>query len=273
MVACVALALLQAPSPGWTVTPPRPTVGDTVRLERAVPVPARWRVRATRLEPGRHFEPLTDPAVLRTSGGWMVRYTVVAWEAGTHRAPLPPLLLLGPGGRVDSLPGDTATFALHSVIGDTVTAPAPQPALPPFRPDRRNPLPVTMALGAALGILAAGLSWRRRGPRRVDTPLHVPVEPEVSDQRWLAAGEPRAVAARAAGDLRAALGRAIPAAHEALSTAECLATVEREHPDAPLRDLAVVLGGLDQIAFATAHGADVGDLAARARALARELAP
>ena len=76
--------------------------------------------------------------------------------------------------------------------------------------------------------------------------------------------------AHSIGQLRAVLARAIPAAHPALGTAECLAAVERNRPDAPLRDLATVLLALDQIAFATAHGADVGDLAGRARTLTRE---
>jgi len=94
---------------------------------------------------------------------------------------------------------------------------------------------------------------------------------EVPDARWLAAGEPKAVAARAAQHLRFALANAIPEAHAALSTEECLAAVERARPDAPLRDLRALLLALDQVAFATAHGVEIAPLAARARALAREL--
>src|SRR6266545_513822 len=97
------------------------------------------------------------------------------------------------------------------------------------------------------------------------------LDAEVPDARWLAAGEPKAVAARAAQQLRHALAHAIPAAHAALSTAECLAAVERVRPDAPLRELRELLHALDQVAFATAHGVDVVPLAARARALARDL--
>src|SRR6267143_1586189 len=41
--------------------------------------------------------------------------------------------------------------------------------------------------------------------------------------------------------------------------------------DAPLRDLRELLLGLDQVAFATAHGVEVAPLVSRARALAREL--
>jgi hypothetical protein len=63
----------------------------------------------------------------------------------------------------------------------------------------------------------------------------------------------------------------VPEAHGALSTTECLAVVERVKPEAPLRQLRELLASLDQVAFATAHGVEVGPLAARARALAREL--
>jgi hypothetical protein len=95
----------------------------------------------------------------------------------------------------------------------------------------------------------------------------------VPDDRWLAAGEPKAVAVRATRRLRVAVAAAIPKAHHALATAECLAAVEREAPKAPLRELRDVLGAMEQVAFATAHGVDVAALAQRARRLAAELAP
>jgi len=122
----------------------------------------------------------------------------------------------------------------------------------------------------AAGALSLLILWRRRGPRRGAAGAGLRVDPEVPDARWVAAGEPKAVAARAAQRLRRALAHAIPDAHEALSTAECLAAVERARPDAPLRDLRELLLALDQVAFATAHGVEVAPLAARARALARE---
>ena len=37
---------------GWVVTPAAPTVGDTIWVERSVPVPAGWQVRAGKLELG-----------------------------------------------------------------------------------------------------------------------------------------------------------------------------------------------------------------------------
>jgi hypothetical protein len=103
--------------------------------------------------------------------------------------------------------------------------------------------------------------------------LHVPLEGEVPDARWLAAGEPKAVAARAAGQLRVAIARGHPRASQALSTAECLAVLADELPDIPLRQVTDVLTQLERVAFASAHGADVALLADRARALVQELVP
>jgi hypothetical protein len=140
-----------------------------------------------------------------------------------------------------------------------------------LRLERASAIPVVAAVLLSVGALLVLLGWRRRAPRVVAAGPGLPVDPEVADGRWLAAGEPKAVAARAAHQLRGAVARAIPDAHEALSTSECLAAVERARPDAPLRDLRELLQALDQVAFATAHGADVAPLAARARALAREL--
>lgn len=256
---------------GWAASPAHPTVGDTVWLERRISVPAGWRVRAGKLDPTQEVEPLAEPAILRAPDGWLVRYPVVAWTPGTHTLTLPPIWRLAPDGRADSLPGGAAGLEVRSVIPDSVQRPQPKSAIDPLRSDHRDPFPLLAAVLAAAGALVAGIAWRRRAPRPVALGPPVPLEPEVPDSRWLVAGEPRAVAARASHRLRAALAHAVPGAHEALSTSECLAAVERL-PDAPLRDLADVLTQLDQVAFASAHGTDVAALAARARSLVGELA-
>src|SRR5207248_2930539 len=107
-------------------------------------------------------------------------------------------------------------------------------------------------LGDAVVVRAAG-GWLVRypvvmwTPRRHDLPAPAPItrEADVADAHWLAAGEPKAVAARAAARLRAAVAGAVPEAHPALSTDECLATVAERAPKAPLRDLREVLTALD----------------------------
>ncbi len=269
----IALLVLLIQADGWTAAPSQPTVGDTIRIERRITAPAGWRIRAGRLASSTVAEPLGDPAVLASSppGQWVVRYAVVAWTPGDITLAMPPLWRLGPDGTADSLSGGTATFHVASVIPDSVKAPAPQPSLGPLRLDRSSALPVIAAVFLAGGALLLLILWRRRGPRSVAAGQGLPVAAAVPDSRWLAAGEPKAVAARAAQALRRALALAVPDAHEALSTAECLAAVERARPDAPLRDLRELLLALDQVAFATAHGVEVAPLAARARALARDL--
>ena len=57
---------------GWSSMAPRPTVGDTVWLERTLAAPAGWRLRPGRLEPGQDVEPLGDPGVRRSPDGWKI---------------------------------------------------------------------------------------------------------------------------------------------------------------------------------------------------------
>ena len=271
VAACCGLAAAQTGP--WAVSPPRPTVGDTVWLAREVTAPAGWRVRAGKFEEADEVGSLGDPAVLRAPDGWVIRYPVVVWITGTHTITLPPVWRLAPDGRTDSLPGGTARLDVRSVIPDSVKQPLPRSAIAPLRPERREPAVLLLAIAASAVLLAGAIVWRRRGSRVVPPTPHVPLEREVPDARWLAAGEPKAVAARAVGRLRVAIARAHPRASPALSTAECLAILEHELPDIPRRQVADVLTQLERVAFASDYGADVAVLAERARALARELAP
>jgi len=271
MTALAGLLLLQAGA--WVAAPPGPTVGDTIWLEREITVPAGWRVRAGTLEAREDVEPLGEPAVLRSPGGWVVRYAVAVWTPGRHALTLPPLWRLAPDGRADSSAGGVASFAVASVLPDTLPAHDPRGPLGPLRQGHRNPAPPLAAVLVAVGLLAAGIAARRRPPRQLAPVPPVPLEREVPDARWLAAGEPKAVATRATWRLRAALARAVPGAHLALATPECLGVVERARPAAPIGELRDVLEQLERVAFATAQGIDVATLAARARRLAKELAP
>lgn len=270
----VAFAAFPGPAAGqWTVDPPRPTVGDTVWLAREVTLPAGWRVRPGKLDEGDAIGSLGDAAVLRTPGGWLIRYPVVAWTTGAHTIALPPVWRLAPDGRADSLAGGAARFDVRSVIPDSVTQPQPRGAIAPLRPNRRRPGVLLLAIAASAALLAGAIAWRRRPGRPPVAPPQVPLEREVPDTRWLAAGEPKAVAARAARHLRMAIARAHPDAFVALSTTECLAALKHTIPDIPLRQLTEVLTQLERVAFASAQGAEAAVLAERARALARELAP
>ncbi|HYL21246.1 MAG TPA: hypothetical protein VEU74_05770 [Gemmatimonadales bacterium] len=264
--------LATAQGPAWEAFPATPTVGDTIWLVRAVTVPAGWQVRAGKLEPTEDVEPLSEPSVQRVAGAWVVRYALAAWKPGTHRLALPPIWRLGPDGGADSTAGGVATFRVASVIPDSLKDPTPQGALAPLRAMHHNAVPPLIAMGIATALLVAGVAMRRRPPRTLTPRAHVPVEREVPDARWLAAGEPKAVVARAMWRLRTALAKTVPDAHPALDTAECLSVVERARPHAPIRELRDLLEQLDRVAFASAHGTDVAALAVMARRLARDVA-
>jgi hypothetical protein len=94
----------------------------------------------------------------------------------------------------------------------------------------------------------------------------VPVE------RWVAAGELRAVAAAAGETLRSTLARVAPEADRSLEAEGAIRVLERTRPDWPLRELADVLRALERATFAPAVGEDVMGVARRADALARDLA-
>ncbi len=271
LVFALALAQRQAPANSWTVLPGAPTVGDTLQLERRFTLPAGWRLRPSRLEATETVEPLQDPEVIQRGGDWVVRYAVVAWMPGAHSITFPPVWRLGVNGAADSVPGGTATFTLASVIPDSITKPMPKPALAPLRPERQRALPVILA-ALVTGLSLGGALWWRRRRRRLAVPAsHARHGSEVADDRWLNAGEPKAVAARAAGRLRSAVARLIPEAHGGLSTAECLEVVRRRRPQTRVVDLAAVLGALDHVAFGAEGDDDVAALARRAESLAQEL--
>ena len=274
-VAAVAVGwqLAAAQTGSWTVSPSTPTVGDTVWLARQVTPPTGWRVRAGKFEETDNIGSLGDPAVLRAPAGWVIRYPVVGWVVGKHVVVLPPVWRLAPDGRTDSLPGGTARLDVRSVIPDSTTDPQPHGAIAPLRRERRNPAPPLLAIVASAVVLAGASAWRRRRSRIAARTLQVPLEGEVPDARWLAAGEPKAVATRALGRLRVAIATAYPQASSALSTTECLAVLEGELSDIPFRQVADVLTQLERVAFASSHGVDIAVLAERARALAAELTP
>ncbi len=234
---------------GWLVVPPAPTVGDTVWLTRLVTADPGWRVRAGRLDPAQDLEPLGEAVVLRAQGGWLVRYPVVLWTSGRHEVALPPVWRLGPDGQADSVLGGVAAVQVRSVLPspDSARRSEPKPALPEIGRSENSALPV---LGVIAGLtLTAGVLLRRRRPKRLAAPAPIRGEPEVADARWLAAGEPKAVAARAAARLRRAIARA----------------------GAAPRDAALLLAQLERVEFAAAQGDDTAELARRAAQLAREI--
>jgi hypothetical protein len=257
----------------WTVTPAttRATVGDTVWLERRFALPGGWRLRPAKLASDDEVEALADPVVLRVGGEWVVRYPVAAWTAGPHTVTLPPIWRLGPDAQADSVSGGTASFSLASVIPDSLKHPEPRPALAPLRGDKRDARLPALALLLATTALVGGIRWRRRPPRALPAPDGPAPMAGVPDRRWIEAGEPKAVAARAAGRLRTAIARTVPEAHLGLSTSDCLAAVQERRPQAPVSELRTVLAALDEAAFAVAPEVDLVALARLAETLVERL--
>ena len=82
-----------------------PTVGDTIWLTRTVAVPPGHVVRPSDWDPADPVELLGRPRVVMTGDSALISYPTVIWMPGPQQVELPGPLLLGPGGRVDSLPG------------------------------------------------------------------------------------------------------------------------------------------------------------------------
>jgi hypothetical protein len=108
---------------------------------------------------------------------------------------------------------------------------------------------VALAVVLAASLLAGGVAWRRRGPAAGAAARETATLTPVPDARWLAAGEPKAVAARAAASLRRAIARS----------------------NAAPRDAVALLALLERVEFAAAQGEDTAALARRATELARDI--
>ena len=127
-----------------------------------------------------------------------------------------------------------------------------------------------------LGVIAGSATWgglrRRRRRRRSDTrpaPSQDSVAPPID--RWISAGESRAVVTYVAERIRGAIAAWVPPAGRHLDTEACLAILERERPDWPHRDMREVLKSLDRARFAPAVSGDVTDVIDRAELLLSEL--
>lgn len=270
LVSAVAPAPPVPPDSQWMIAPPSPTVGDTIWLFRIVSHAADWRVRAGPFENQDDVVALGDPAVAFGAAADTVRYALVAWTAGPHRFRLPSLWMVGPG-RNDSLPGGEGAVTVRSVIPPDSVRPAPKALLPPLDPGVASWWPPAGIAALSLLALVGLVRLRRRGPRVTAAAAEFVTGGGAPDARWLAAGEPKAVAARAARVLRQALARLVPDALESLPVREALDAAEGKIPGATFRRVRESLVALDQVAFAVAHGTDVARVASDARALAREL--
>jgi hypothetical protein len=249
------------------------TVGDTIWIALRVDLPSGRTLRAADWEAADPVQLLGPPRITQGAGNAVVSYPVAVWRPGTHTVQIPGPLLLAADGAVDSLPGETLTLTVASVLPrpatDTTLRPQPRAEFVPRPSTTPVPLPVLLLL-AALILVPLHSWWRRRGkpaPGSVAEPA-VPAPPL---ERWASAGESRAVAAVAMARLRLAMAERLPDARPALDTESVLHHVAEHRPDWPLAQLAEVLRELDRARFAVGAAPDALALSGRAADLERRL--
>ena len=253
-----------------------PTVGDTIRLTRTVVVPAGRTLRLTDWSPPDPVELLGPPGVTVRGDSADLTYLVVVWRAGAETVNLPGPILLGANGAVDSLPGQSVTLHIRSVLPavppDSSLAPQPRADFVPRRALSVLPL---LVLWLVAGLLLAPLHWwwRRRGKEREVFTLPSPRGSEPPLERWADAGESRAVAAAATARLRWAIAEALPAAHVALDTEDLLRVMNAARPAWPLGELGDLLRSLDEARFGERMFPDALGLARWAGELEPRLVP
>jgi hypothetical protein len=240
----------------------QPTVGDTIWLTHAVAVPPGYVVRASDWDPADPVEVLGRPRVVITGDSARISYPAVIWTPGPQQIELPGPLLLGPGGKVDSLPGETVRIAVRSVlprgVPDSLIPPQPRATLVTRRDTSPVPLIILWLLALAV-LVPVHLWWRRRGkPLPVALPLQELPEPPLD--RWADDGEYRAVANVAAVRLRTSLAQRVAAAHSGLDTERLLAQLAAARPDWPLDELGDLLRALDDARFGHAGSPEALEL-------------
>jgi len=260
------LALMQA----WTVTPPQPMIGDTVTIERDVEVadPAA-RLRLAPLDVSELLEPLTAPEAVAGAGGFVARYVVALFEAGDRAIPMPDLELIYPDGRVETRVGGEALVTVVSVLPAEDSLPPPRPSRMPIpRSAVRSYRAVLLAAGVLLFMVGWGV-MRRRSRDRPSWNVDGQAEEDVPVSRWIAAGEPRAVATVTMSALRERFRHYVPEAEPSLDLESWLRTVEAHRPNWPLRELSEVMRALERASYAPAIPSDVFALADEAQVIAQ----
>lgn len=242
----------------WSVVPAQATIGDTVVLERDIEVAdPSARLQLTPIEPSPLMEPLAPPRIIGGTGGFVAQYVVAVFEPGNHEVQMPDLELVYPNGTVESRVGGEAYLVVTSVLpaGDS---------LPPPRASR-DPIPryvaqPALAMLLVSGVLVLSIGWgvlRRRPARRPAWAAAQEAEPELPVSRWIAAGEPRAVATLTAHHVRESVRRRIPDADPSLDLESWLRVVQTQRPDWPLRELSEIMHALERACFAPAIPSDV----------------
>ncbi len=264
-----ALLLVQ----GWVVEPQQPTIGDTVVLEREVAVAdPTARLRLTPLAGSPSVEPLARPEVISGAGGFVARYLVALFETGEHAVAMPTLELVYPNGRVETRVGGEAVVTVVSVLPEGDSLPPPRVSREPIPRDVYRAAPAVLLL---TGILVAAIGWgvlrRRPGAR---PPWSGPADggEDVQVSRWIAAGEPRAVATVSMHRMREQIRAYVAEAEPSLDLDAWLRTVQEHRSEWPVRELGEVMRALERASYAPAIPSDVIALADETQVLLQAIA-
>ncbi len=249
------------------------TVGDTIWLERVVETPSGAEVRAAQWTPAEPMGLLGHPLVRREGTSTIVSYPAVAWHAGRLQVEVPGPIVIRSDGTTDSLPSESHTLVVASVLPDSVPA-----EKLPVQPEAgivvervTTPYPVLAAILIA-SLLFAPLAWwwiRPGPPMPAFAPAGGTTAPPLGE--WSEAGERRAVAAVAARDLRTAMLSHLPGMPQGLVASRLMRVVAEQRPAWPVAELDRVLGALESVQYAAAPGEDVLVLAERAAGLCRQI--
>jgi hypothetical protein len=222
---------------------------------------------------------LGHPVIRREGNRTVVAYPAVAWSAGTHQVRVPGPILIRRDGTTDSLPAESRTLVIVSVLPDSLP-----PERIPVQPEAgilaeavTSPFPLLLSLLLA-ALLFAPLAWwwlRRGPPMPAFNPPADPVVPPLAE--WNEAGESRAVAAVAARSLRAVILGQLPGSAQGLVASRLVRVVAEQRPAWPVDEIGTVLRALEAVQYAEVPGGEVIALAQRAGALrnrlTRETAP
>lgn len=249
-----------------------PTVGDTIWVTRSVAVPPGSAVRPNGWTLSGAVELLGQPSVERAGDSAMVHYPLVVWDPGSHTVVVPGPILIAPGGAEDTLPPQSMTLVVQSVLPKGVpdSSIQIQPGVGVIIRGDATPWPLLIGLGF-VSLVVLLLRWWRKRPAKV-TPLLEPTPERAMPafEAWHLSGEDRAVVASATRVLRDRIAEQCGAAGVELPTDLLLTTLSHERPQWPLTDLASLLGDLDQARFSTDDADPVG-LARRAIELSARL--
>lgn len=250
-----------------------PTVGDTIWLERTVETPPGAEVRAAQWTPAEPMGLLGHAMIRRVGSQTVVSYPAVAWNAGTINLQIPGPILIRSDGTTDSLPAESRTIVVASVLPDSLPA-----ERLPVQPEAgivlervTTPYPVLVALLIATLIFTPlAFWWVRTGPAM--PPFKTPTDRLVPPlAEWSEAGEPRAVAAVAARSLRYAILSQLPGIPQGLVSSRLIRVVEEQRPNWPAQELGNVLRALESVQYSAATPGEVVALAEKAGELRQQI--